>query len=103
VRFLRQSNPSPPDATCAGVSESCSCESEFVPVEVLQVDTRGLEPPQPMIRILETLAGLPEGAQLRARTDRRPMHLYAQLEDRGFIAETQEQPDGGFLTYVRRR
>jgi hypothetical protein len=31
------------------------------------------------------------------------MHLYAQLESRGFIAETKEQDDGSFITYVSRR
>jgi hypothetical protein len=40
---------------------------------------------------------------LRARTDRRPMHLYAQLEERGFVGETQEQTDGSFVTNVHRR
>ncbi len=70
---------------------------------VLDVDARGLEPPQPLVTILEALATLPDGAQLRARTDRRPMHLYAQLEERGFVGESEEQKDGSFVTHVRRR
>ena len=70
---------------------------------VKELDARGLEPPQPMVKILETLANLPEYATLRARTDRRPMHLYAQLEARGFAGETEEQSDGSFLTHIRRR
>lgn len=73
------------------------------PVQVVEVDARGLEPPQPMVKILEALAALPAGAELRAFTDRRPMHLYAQLEERGFAAVTGEQPDGTFLTHIRRR
>jgi uncharacterized protein (DUF2249 family) len=70
---------------------------------VIEVDARGLEPPQPLVKILEALATLPEGARLRARTDRRPMHLYAQLEERGFVGESEEQRDGSFVTNVRRR
>jgi uncharacterized protein (DUF2249 family) len=70
---------------------------------VLDVDARGLEPPQPLVKILEALATLPPGVDLRAHTDRRPMHLYAQLEERGFTGESQEQEDGSFITYVRRR
>jgi uncharacterized protein (DUF2249 family) len=70
---------------------------------VIEVDARGLEPPQPLVKILEVLATLPEGTRLRARTDRRPMHLYAQLEERGFVGESEEQPDGSFITHVRRR
>ena len=69
---------------------------------VVEVDARGLEPPQPLVKILEALATLPEGARLRAHTDRRPMHLYAQLEERGFVGESEEQKDGSFITNVRR-
>jgi uncharacterized protein (DUF2249 family) len=74
-----------------------------MPANVVEVDARGLEPPQPMVRILEALASLPAGAELRARTDRRPLHLYAQLEQRGFTAETREEHDGSFVTHIRRR
>jgi uncharacterized protein (DUF2249 family) len=69
----------------------------------LTVDARGLEPPQPLVVILEALARLTEGAELQARTDRRPMHLYDQLKARGFAGETQEQDDGSFVTTIRRR
>ena len=103
VRFTRQSNAATPGATAAAPSQVSCRDSALTPVEIMEEDARGLEPPQPLVRILETLAELPTGAQLNARTDRRPMHLYAQLEERGFTAETQEQPDGSFLTHVRRR
>jgi uncharacterized protein (DUF2249 family) len=73
------------------------------PATVLEVDARGLEPPQPMAKILEALANLPANTDLRARTDRRPMHLYPHLEERGFTAETDEQSDGSFLTHIRPR
>ena len=69
----------------------------------IEVDARGLEPPQPMVKILEALADLPAGAGLRARTDRRPMHLYAQLEARGFTGNSEEQNDGSFITHIRAR
>jgi len=69
---------------------------------ILEVDARGLEPPQPLVKILEALAGLPDGAELRARTDRRPIHLHAHLESRGFRVTSHEQADGSFVTYARR-
>jgi uncharacterized protein (DUF2249 family) len=68
-----------------------------------EVDTRGLEPPQPLVKILEAVANLREGVSLVALTDRRPMHLYAHLEERGFLGETKEAVDGSFITYVRRK
>ena len=73
------------------------------PSKVIEVDARGLEPPQPMVVILEALNALTGDAELRARTDRRPMHLYGQLELRGFVGETEEERDGSFVTHIRRR
>jgi uncharacterized protein (DUF2249 family) len=70
---------------------------------VVEVDARGLEPPEPLTKVLEALAALPAGAELRARTDRRPLHLYARIEERGFAAESQEQADGTFLTRICKR
>jgi len=71
------------------------------PAEVIELDARGLEPPQPLVSILEAVTTLSPGAMLRARTDRRPMHLYAQLQERGLTCEFQEQADGSFITYIR--
>lgn len=64
------------------------------------VDARGLEPPQPMARILEALPKIEAGGQLLAMTDRRPMLLYPKLEDRGFQYVTEETPHGWFETRI---
>jgi uncharacterized protein (DUF2249 family) len=105
VRFTRGAgrpanlDTSPASAQAGPASKSRSCSGP----PVLEVDAGGLEPPQPLVKFLEALATLPAGARLRARTDRRPMHLYAQLEARGFVGESEEQKDGSFVTHVRRR
>ncbi len=105
VLFTRESdgpgNPTSPPASSKLPQASKPRSSAGTPV--VEVDARGLEPPQPLVKILEALAMLPRGARLRARTDRRPMHLYAQLEERGFLGETEEQADGSFVTHVRWR
>jgi hypothetical protein len=67
------------------------------------LDARGLEPPQPLFKILEATASLPEGATLQARTRWRPALLYAELEQRGFVGESEEQTDGSYVTHIRRR
>lgn len=97
VKFRRQR----PDSGSARKT-SASSKSARSPA-VIEVDARGLEPPQPLVVILEKVATLPEGAELHAHTDRRPMHLYGQLEKRGFNGVSQEQPDGSFITRIRRR
>jgi uncharacterized protein (DUF2249 family) len=70
---------------------------------IIAVDVRGLEPPQPLVQILESLAALPDGAEMTAHTDRRPMHLYSFLEERGFTGTSEEQPDGSFVTHICRK
>jgi len=77
---------------------SCGCTAS----PLVEVNARGLEPPQPMVVILEAVATLPEGAVLKAHTDRRPMHLFAQLQERGLVGESEEQHDGSFITTIRR-
>jgi uncharacterized protein (DUF2249 family) len=67
-----------------------------------QVDVRGLEPPEPLIRILGALEALPAGARLRAITDRWPCHLFGEAEARGFRHDSHEQPDGSWITVLER-
>ena len=93
----------PPEAQLPKTRPACpQAPTHKTGQELVEVDARGLEPPQPLVTILETLAGLPQGAVLKARTDRRPMHLYAQLEERGYRAETNEESDGSFITQISR-
>jgi TusA-related sulfurtransferase len=90
----------PPPAAVAGEGQpGIGAEARR---EEVTVDARGLEPPQPMQRILEALAGLPDGATLRARTDRRPMLLYPNLDERGYRYETREADDDGYETRIWR-
>lgn len=105
VRFTKDSKatPSKSAATPAAKEHSgCGCSSG-PSGDVVELDARGLEPPQPMVRILDELATLPEGATLHALTDRQPMHLFEQLEARGFQAESKENDEGGYLTVIRGR
>jgi uncharacterized protein (DUF2249 family) len=53
------------------------------------LDVRGLEPPQPMVLVLERLTTLAPGETLEVLHDRRPLFLYPQLDDRGFVHETE--------------
>lgn len=68
----------------------------------VELDARGFEPPQPLMKTLEAVATLPEGATLRLLTRWRPALLYAELEKRGFIGESEVQSDGSFITHISR-
>lgn len=67
-----------------------------------EVDVRGLEPPEPLVRILDRLEALPAGATLRAHTDREPCHLFGEAEQRGFRHDCKEQADGSWITVLTR-
>lgn len=84
-----------------GTAPESSCRCSAAP-ETVVVDARGLEPPQPLVTILEAVASLPADATMQAHTDRRPMHLYTHLTERGYVGESEEQPDGSFITHIRR-
>src|SRR6185436_19329314 len=54
------------------------------------LDLRGLEPPLPMVRVLEGIETLAAGDTLEVLLERQPRFLYPQLEARGFAHETDE-------------
>ena len=68
---------------------------------IIELDARGLEPPQPLLKTLEAVSSLPIGATLRLHTRWRPALLYAELEKRGFVGESEEQSDGSYITQIR--
>jgi uncharacterized protein (DUF2249 family) len=66
------------------------------------LDVRGLEPPQPMVAVLERLETLDAGETLTVVHDRRPTFLYPQLDERGFTHETDEPELGVVRIRIRR-
>lgn len=92
--FARELPEENPDAAAA-VSEVAA---EMGSVHT--VDARGLEPPQPMVKILTELEKVHGMDRLEARTDRRPLHLLDALHERGFQSTSEEQPDGSWLTII---
>lgn len=64
------------------------------------LDLCGLEPPEPMLRILTTLEALPGGTSLRARTDRQPIHLFPELIARGASYTSEAAGDGSWITTI---
>jgi uncharacterized protein (DUF2249 family) len=66
------------------------------------LDVRGLEPPLPMVRVLERADALSVAEELEVVHDRRPLFLYPQLEERGFVHETDEPEPGVIRIRIRR-
>src|SRR5688572_14918330 len=61
VRFTRPGSEAQGAATTSAPADEANRGNKLV-----EVDARGLEPPQPLVTILEALTTLPDGAMLRA-------------------------------------
>lgn len=68
----------------------------------MELDNRGLQPPEPMVRIMSALEKLPPDEALEVLMDRRPIPLFAILTDRGYQYETDDLPGGGCRLTIRR-
>lgn len=71
-----------------------------LPLEIL-VDGRGLEPPEPMEKVMQALALLRPGQGIRFLLHREPFPLYPLLAERGYRHDTQPQPDGSYVILIR--
>jgi uncharacterized protein (DUF2249 family) len=92
VWFYREANASTskPPATSPLDAASPAAEGQ----RTARLDVRGIEPPWPMVRVLEALERLGPGDRLEVLHDRRPLFLYPQLDERGFRHATDEPRPG---------
>lgn len=71
--------------------------------EVIVLDVRGMEPPEPMVRTLAALETLPAGRTLLQINERVPQFLLPRLEEMGFTYQIREQNDALIRVFIRRR
>lgn len=71
------------------------------PVAEILVDARGLEPPEPMERVMQTLDGLCPGQSIRLLLHREPFPLYPLLAARGYRHETTMEAAGSYVILIR--
>lgn len=97
IWFYREAGAAPPARPRAN-----GARAPISGARTRMLDVRGLEPPEPMVKILEALEELVPGEVLEVLHERRPMLLYPQLDDRGFIHETDEPEPGLRRIRIRR-
>ena len=71
--------------------------------QLIEIDVRGLEPPEPMMKILETLNRIDEHTILLVHHHREPMMLYEKLEERGFKAMAHKIEENYYKLLIRKR
>lgn len=62
--------------------------------DAVHIDVRGLEPPEPMVAILQAIDSGEAGTVLVAHLDREPIFLYPELDDRGWSHEVMPSSCG---------
>lgn len=55
--------------------------------DAVHIDVRGLDPPEPMVAILQTIDSGEVDTALVAHLDQEPIFLYPELDDRGWSHE----------------
>lgn len=66
------------------------------------LDVRGLEPPEPMVKVLDALETMPPGDSLRMVHNREPFPLYGILQQDGYQYRTETCADGHFEIVIWR-
>ncbi len=60
----------------------------------LHVDTRGLEPPDPMVAVLWHLEQPGQNGPVIVHLDRNPVHLFPELVERGWLYRVTPEAEG---------
>jgi len=67
-----------------------------------EIDARGLEPPEPLMLVLDALATLPKNACLRLLIHREPLPLYSLLQMEGWHYVTHPLGESEFEILITR-
>lgn len=70
---------------------------------MIELDVRGLAPPEPMMKILEAVVAMTDRDILLVHHHREPMMLYEKLEERGFGAVTHRIDDQYYHVVIRKK
>ena len=69
--------------------------------QIIVLDVRGLEAPEPLERVLDALSTLAPGDSLRMLIDREPRPLYRILERNGYRFQAEAHEGGLFEILIR--
>lgn len=71
--------------------------------KIIEIDVRELPPPEPMMKILETLPQIDEQTVLLVHHHREPMMLYPKLEERGYEAVVNKINDNYYKVLIMKK
>jgi hypothetical protein len=71
------------------------------PINEILIDARWMEPPEPMEKVMATLALLRPHQSIRLLLHREPFPLYPILAERGCRHDTRMEADGSYVILIR--
>jgi uncharacterized protein (DUF2249 family) len=102
VRFHR--NAVAEKRTDTGAVPADAAEVDWsAPAAEVTIDVSELVPPEPMVKILQTLETLPDGSRLLVHHVRRPIHLYDRLDEMGYAHATRDLGPGRVEVMIQKR
>lgn len=104
VTFCRKVVPAQTSAGAPNASAALSSvDWTAAPSAEVTIDVSDLVPPEPMIKILETLESLPHNGRLLVHHIRRPIHLYDRLDEMGYAHDTRDLGPGLVEVMIQKR
>lgn len=70
---------------------------------IIEIDVRGLEPPEPMVKIIETLPQVGNNTVLLVHHHREPLMLYDKLDHLGFEASSEKISEGYYKVRITKK
>ena len=93
ITFLRNGDATPP-----AVRDESDAPADSVRTwqedGVMHIDVRGLEPPQPMLAVLELIESADAGDTIIVHHEREPLFLYPELEERNWSHQVIDGESG---------
>lgn len=71
--------------------------------QTIELDNRGLEPPQPMVRTLNALKKAYPGDTVIIHNDRVPAFLLEEIKTMGYPVQIDNQPDGSAIVTIEKK
>ena len=90
--------------TGSGPADNAQAKVDWsAPAAEVTIDVSELVPPEPMVKILQTLETLPDGSRLLVHHVRRPIHLYDRLDEMGYAHATRDLGPGQVEVMIQKR
>lgn len=102
IVFFRERAAGAPEKPAPQSAASASIDWDTPATSEVTINVSELVPPEPMIKILQTLETLPPDARLLVHHVRRPIHLYDRLDEMGYAHATRELAPGNVDVLIQK-